>query len=79
VFASGGMRTGVDVAKAIGLGASLVGLASPVLRAAAESAEAAYDELYAVNEELRICMFSTGAATLNDLQSPDRLVRLPTT
>jgi isopentenyl-diphosphate Delta-isomerase len=79
VFASGGMRTGVDVAKAIGLGASLVGLASPVLRAAAESAEAAYDELYAVNEERRICMFSTGAATLNDLQSPDRLVRLPTT
>ncbi len=76
VFASGGIRTGVDVAKAIGLGASLVGLASPVLRAAAESADAAYDELYAVTEELRICMFCTGAAILPDLQSPGRLIRV---
>jgi isopentenyl diphosphate isomerase/L-lactate dehydrogenase-like FMN-dependent dehydrogenase len=56
----------------------LVGLASPVLRAAAESADAAYDELFAVIEELRICMFSTGAATLRDLRSQDRLVRIPT-
>jgi isopentenyl-diphosphate delta-isomerase len=77
VFASGGMRTGIDVAKAIGLGASLVGLASPVLRAASESAEAAYGELYAVSEELRISMFCTGAGTLHDLAQPGRLVRAP--
>ena len=75
VFASGGIRTGLDVAKAIGLGASLAGLASPVLRAAADSAAAAYDELYAVGEELRICMFCTGAATLLDLGSHGRLIR----
>jgi isopentenyl-diphosphate delta-isomerase len=77
VFASGGIRTGVEVAKAIALGATLAGLASPVLRAASESAEAAYDELYAVREELRICMFCTGAATLPDLWSPGRLIRTP--
>ncbi len=77
IIASGGMRSGVDVAKAIALGASLAGLASPVLRAASESAEAAYEELYAVAEELRICMFCTGAASLPELRSPGRIVRLP--
>jgi isopentenyl-diphosphate delta-isomerase len=76
VFASGGLRTGIDVAKAIALGASLAGLASPVLRAASESADAAYDELFAVVEELRICMFCSGAATLQDLGAPGRLVRI---
>jgi isopentenyl-diphosphate delta-isomerase len=76
IFASGGLRTGVDVAKCIALGASLAGLASPVLRAAAESAEAAYDELYAVREEMRICMFCAGAATLPDLRAPGRIVRI---
>ncbi len=75
VFASGGMRSGVDVAKAVALGATLAGLASPVLRAASESAEAAHDELFAVTEELRICMFCTGASALSDLAEPGRLVR----
>ena len=75
VFASGGIRTGIDAAKAIGLGAVLVGLASPVLRAAAESAEAAYDAVYEVGEELRITMFCTGASTLGDLATSGRLIR----
>ena len=75
VFASGGMRTGIDAAKAIALGAALVGLASPVLRAAAESAEAAYDEVFAVDEELRISMFCTGARTLGDLVTSGRIMR----
>jgi isopentenyl-diphosphate delta-isomerase len=70
VFASGGMRTGLDVATALGLGAVLAGMASPVLRAAVQSAYAVEDELSAVLAELRIAMFCTGSATLADLRRP---------
>lgn len=73
VFASGGLRDGVDVAKAIALGASLAGLASPVLRAATISAEAVVEELTAVIEELRISMFCIGAANLQDLRQTAHL------
>lgn len=73
VFASGGMRTGVEVAKALALGASLAGLASPVLRAATISAEAVVEELTAVIEELRISMFAIGAGSIEALRATPHL------
>lgn len=76
LFASGGLRDGVEVAKAIALGASLAGLASPVLRAATVSAEAVIEELSAVIEELRISMFCIGAADLQALRHTAHLKRL---
>jgi isopentenyl-diphosphate delta-isomerase len=73
VFASGGVRTGIDVAKAIAMGADLVGVAGPFLRAAAKSAVAA-DELAAeLAEVLRVAMFCVGARTVADLQRTERL------
>lgn len=68
LIASGGMLTGVDAAKAIALGANLVGFASPLLRAAAQSEEAAHELLRALVDELRISMFCTGTRTISDLQ-----------
>jgi isopentenyl-diphosphate delta-isomerase len=68
LIASGGMRDGIDVAKAIALGADLAGCASPVLKAAAESAEAAHELLRAIIEELRISMFCCGARDLEALR-----------
>ncbi len=62
LIASGGIRTGVDIAKALALGADLCGLALPFL-VAADRSQAAVDELI---EELigglRIAMFATGSA-----------------
>ncbi len=67
IFASGGIRNGVEVAKAIALGATLVGSAAPLLSAATESADSVYDKFHAFAEELRIAMFCAGAGTLAQL------------
>jgi isopentenyl-diphosphate delta-isomerase len=69
VVASGGMRTGVDVAKALALGASMAGIAGPLLRAAAVSEEAAHAALQAIITELRIAMFAVGAFAVDRLSS----------
>lgn len=68
LIASGGLLTGLDAAKVIALGADLAGFASPLLRAAAHSEEAAHEVLRALIEELRISMFCTSAATLPQLR-----------
>jgi isopentenyl-diphosphate delta-isomerase len=75
VFASGGIRNGIDVAKAVALGASLAGLASPVLKAAVRSEEAALEELEATIQELRISMFCVGAGSLAELRGTAHLAR----
>lgn len=68
VIASGGIRTGLDAAKAIRLGADLVGQAAGVLPAALESTNTVVEYFEDRIEELRIACFCTGSATLNDLQ-----------
>ena len=75
VFASGGIRSGLDVAKAIALGATLVGSAAPLLAPATDHAEAVYNKFYSYLEELRIAMFCVGAGSLAQLkQTPLRRV-----
>ncbi len=74
VFASGGIRTGQDVAKAVALGASLVGLASPFLKAAVQSTEAVLEEMAILEDELRVAMLCAGAACLEDLRRPGMLL-----
>jgi isopentenyl-diphosphate delta-isomerase len=74
IVASGGVRTGIDVAKAIALGADLAGMAGPFLRAAAHGVEAAGDLAAELTGVLRVAMFCVGAATVADLQHTARLV-----
>ncbi len=71
VIASGGIRNGIDAAKAIALGADLVGMAYPFLAAATESAERVADKVRRVVQELRICMFCLGVKTVAELKNVD--------
>ncbi len=78
VIATGGLRTGLDVAKALALGASAGGMASQILRAAEESAEAVVRELQAVVAEIKAVMFLTGCQTLDDLAKVKVVLTGPT-
>jgi isopentenyl-diphosphate Delta-isomerase len=69
VFASGGLRSGVDIAKCIALGASLGGMAGPFLKAAARSLEETVQTLAEVRRELQICLFACGAANLAQMKT----------
>jgi isopentenyl-diphosphate delta-isomerase len=69
VIGSGGIRSGLDVAKALTLGAEVVGLAQPFLAAAMESAEAVSRVIQRTVQELRIAMFCVGARNLAELRT----------
>jgi isopentenyl-diphosphate delta-isomerase len=62
LIASGGLRTGLDIAKCLALGADLAGMALPFLQGAVESKEAVVEVIQEVADVLRTCMFSTGSA-----------------
>ena len=75
LFGSGGVRNGVDAAKAIALGADLVGIARPFLKAAAMSAEAVVELGGVLRDQLRITMFVVGEQNLAGLRGTSKLVR----
>jgi isopentenyl-diphosphate delta-isomerase len=68
LVASGGIRSGVDAAKALAMGADVVALARPLLAPAIESAAAVVDVLGGFIEELRVCLHGCGAADLEALR-----------
>ena len=73
LIASGGIRNGLEVAKALGLGADLVGMAGPLLKAARESVNAVVELLESLSWELRIAMFASGAGDVGALRRDGRL------
>jgi len=74
ITASGGIRNGEDVAKAIVLGANLAGTASPILRAAIEGPKEVKKVLAYMIEELRNTMFLVGAKSINELKNAPAVV-----
>jgi isopentenyl-diphosphate delta-isomerase len=69
VFASGGLRSGLDIAKCISLGAALGGMAGPFLKAAVQSVEKTIETIQEIQQEIQIIMFATGATQLKDLRN----------
>jgi len=76
LFASGGIRTGQEIAKCVALGADLVGLASPFLKRAVESVDAVGEEMELLSAELRIAMFCSGAGDVTQLRQAGVLVKM---
>lgn len=68
IIASGGIRTGVDMAKAIALGADAVGIAKPFLQKAVEGPEALKEHIERILLEFRATMFLVGAKDADDLK-----------
>jgi len=68
IFASGGLRSGVDIAKCIALGALLGGMASPFLKAAVLSLDETVQTIGEIAHEIRVCMFAAGAGDLQALR-----------
>ncbi|MFC4540851.1 type 2 isopentenyl-diphosphate Delta-isomerase [Halosolutus amylolyticus] len=74
VVASGGVRSGLDVAKAIALGARAGGLAKPFLGPAGQGTDAVVDLIETLALELRTAMFVTGAASIAELRETEYVV-----
>ncbi len=68
LVASGGLRTGLDIAKTLAFGADVTTMAGALLQAAAESSQALYDRLEIIRRQLTIAMFASGAPTIAQLK-----------
>jgi isopentenyl-diphosphate delta-isomerase len=68
IIGSGGVRSGLDAAKAIALGADLAGMALPLLKPALVGAWAVVETLERVMKELKLAMFLTGSKSVEALK-----------
>lgn len=68
IIASGGLRSGIDIAKCLALGANLGAMASPFLKAAAHSLNKTIETILEIQREIQITMYAAGAKTIAELQ-----------
>lgn len=69
IFASGGLRNGLDIAKCLALGAKLGGMASLFLRAATTEYDHLLRTIQRLSREIQICLFATGKQNLSDFNN----------
>ncbi len=67
IFASGGLKNGLDIAKCIALGASLGGMAGQFLKAAAISTNKVIETIKLTKRQIEVAMFASGSKSLTEL------------
>jgi isopentenyl-diphosphate Delta-isomerase len=68
IVASGGVRTGLDIAKCIALGADMTAFGQPLLAAALESPEKVVEFIAGIIHEIKVTMLCVGANNLDALK-----------
>lgn len=74
LISTGGVRNGLDIARALALGATLIGMGFPFLKAASESYEKVCELIEGVIAEMKVAMQLSGAANIAQLRDVDIVV-----
>ncbi|MEJ2759883.1 MAG: alpha-hydroxy-acid oxidizing protein [Anaerolineales bacterium] len=69
IIASGGIKSGIDIGKALALGAVMGGMAGTFLKAANQSTEAVSLTIDELIREIKVCMFGAGVGNISELQN----------
>ncbi|MDR1993115.1 MAG: type 2 isopentenyl-diphosphate Delta-isomerase [Nitrososphaerota archaeon] len=75
LIATGGVRSGTDIAKALALGANLASIVQPILQTAIQGRDKTEQKLQGLIEELRTVMFLLGAQEISDLSKIPVVIR----
>jgi isopentenyl-diphosphate delta-isomerase len=76
LWGSGGIRNGLDAAKALVMGARRIGIAKPILAAALENPQAVINVMDVFEYELKVAMFCTGSPDIQTLSQLPIKVRV---
>lgn len=75
LIGSGGIRNGLDAAKALALGANVVGIAREILKPAMKSYQDVVKKIEEIANEIRIAIFLSGAASVEEMRNARYIVR----
>ncbi|MCF8884877.1 MAG: type 2 isopentenyl-diphosphate Delta-isomerase [Nitrososphaerota archaeon] len=74
VVASGGIRSGLDIAKSLSLGACMAGIARPLLRLAVKNPQHVLNYLKEIIMQIKVAMYLTGSSTIEELRNSKKII-----